>query len=200
MGEHHSILYGPINALLIRLLGEPPVEKLSPALAAFFFPDGKEAWIPDPAIMTLLLLLIFAIFFPWAARRLSTATQPGKLQSFLEMLVSGPPRPRGRRHRRRTRHRRYLPMIGALAVFIGVREPLRPLLLPAAADGIALDDGRARRRLVRLLQRRGHPGARSLRVPRALHGADAADRAALLRDRDHRHVRAGSSRCRCASS
>ena len=39
MGEHHSILYGPINALLVRLLGEPPVEKLSSGMAAFFFPD-----------------------------------------------------------------------------------------------------------------------------------------------------------------
>ena len=28
--EHHSILYGPVNRLLIRLFGAPPVEKLSP--------------------------------------------------------------------------------------------------------------------------------------------------------------------------
>ena len=60
MQEHHSILYGPINALLIRLLGEPPVEKLSPGMAHFFFPDGKAAWIPDPALMALLL---FAVIF-----------------------------------------------------------------------------------------------------------------------------------------
>jgi F-type H+-transporting ATPase subunit a len=121
VGEHHSILYGPVNALLLRLLGEPPVEKLSPKLAAFLFPDGKEAWIPDPAIMALLLVLIFAIFFPWASRRYSRE-KPGKLQSFLEMLVSGlrsvvdesidpshgvPA------------HVRYLPMIGTLAIFIG---------------------------------------------------------------------------------
>jgi F-type H+-transporting ATPase subunit a len=121
VGEHHSILYGPVNGLLIRLLGEPPVEKLSPAMASFFFPDGKEAWIPDAALMTLLLLLLFALFFPWAARRYRRE-KPGKVQSFLEMLVSGlrglvneaieevhdgPP------------HRRYLPMIGALAIFIG---------------------------------------------------------------------------------
>ena len=117
MGEHHSILYGPINALLIRLLGEPPVEKLSPGLAAFFFPDGREAWIPDAALMTLLLLLLFALFFPWAARRYRRE-QPGKLQSFFEMLVSGL---RGlvddavgdgaARH--------YRPIIGAFAIFIG---------------------------------------------------------------------------------
>ena len=118
MGEHHSILYGPINALLIRLLGEPPVEKLSPGLAAFFFPDGKEAWIPDPAIMTLLLLLIFALFFPWMARRYRKES-PGKLQSFFEMLVSGL---RGLVDDAigDGAARRYLPIIGAFAVFIGV--------------------------------------------------------------------------------
>jgi F-type H+-transporting ATPase subunit a len=85
--EHHSILYGPINALLIRLFGEPPVEKMSPGAAQFFFPDGKEAWIPDAAIMTLLLLLVIAILFPLAARRFNR-DRPSKVQSFLEMTVS----------------------------------------------------------------------------------------------------------------
>ena len=118
MGEHHSILYRPVNALLIRLLGEPPVGRLSPGQAAFLFPDGKEAWIPDPAIMTLLLLAIFAIFFPWAARRYRRDT-PGKLQSFLEMLVSGL---RGLVDDAigDGAHRRYLPIIGTFAIFIGV--------------------------------------------------------------------------------
>jgi F-type H+-transporting ATPase subunit a len=118
VGEHHSILYGPINALLIRLLGEPPVEKLSPGLAAFFFPDGKEAWIPDAALMTLLLLLFFALFFPWLARRFDRE-RPGKLQSFFEMLVSGL---RGLVDDaiEEGAHEKYLPIIGALAVFIGV--------------------------------------------------------------------------------
>jgi F-type H+-transporting ATPase subunit a len=117
VGEHHSILYGPINALLIRLLGEPPVEKLSAGMASFFFPDGKEAWIPDPAIMTLLLLLIFAIFFPWLAKRYDRE-KPGKLQSFFEMLVSGL---RGLVDDAigDGAHTQYLPIIGALAVFIG---------------------------------------------------------------------------------
>jgi F-type H+-transporting ATPase subunit a len=117
VGEHHSILYGPINALLIRLLGEPPVEKLSPRLSAFFFPDGKAAWIPDAALMTLLLLLIFSLFFPWVARRYSRE-KPGKLQSFLEMLVSGL---RGLVDEAidENAHTRYLPIIGALAIFIG---------------------------------------------------------------------------------
>jgi F-type H+-transporting ATPase subunit a len=117
VGEHHSILYGPINALLIRLFGEPPVEKLSPALAAFLFPDGKEAWIPDAAIMTLLLLLVLAIFFPWLAKRYDRE-KPGNLQSFFEMLVSGL---RGLVEEAvgDGASKRYLPIIGSLAVFIG---------------------------------------------------------------------------------
>ena len=86
--EHHSILYGPVNRLLIALFGEPPVEKLSPGAAAFFFPDGKEAWVPDPALMALLVVLIFAVFFPLAARRYQRES-PGRVQNFLEMVVSG---------------------------------------------------------------------------------------------------------------
>ena len=88
MEEHHSILYAPVNRLLIRILGEPPIGKLSPGLAAFFFPDGKTAWVPDAAIMTLLLLLILALFFPWLSRRYDKE-KPGGLQSFFEMLVGG---------------------------------------------------------------------------------------------------------------
>jgi F-type H+-transporting ATPase subunit a len=117
LGEHHSILYGPINRLLIRILGKPPVEKLSPALAAFVFPDGNEAWIPDAAIMTLLLLLLFALFFPWLSRRYSK-NKPGSLQSFFEMLVDGL---RGlvddvMGHEA---PKKYLVMVGTFAVFIG---------------------------------------------------------------------------------
>ncbi|MGH9317929.1 MAG: F0F1 ATP synthase subunit A [Thermoanaerobaculia bacterium] len=88
MEEHHSILYAPVNRLLIRILGEPPIGKLSPGLAAFFFPDGKTAWVPDAAIMTLLLLLLLALFFPWLSRRYDKE-KPGGLQSFFEMLVGG---------------------------------------------------------------------------------------------------------------
>ena len=118
MTEHHSILYRPVNALLLALLGPPPLEKLSPGLAAFLFPDGREAWIPDPAIMTLLVLLLFAVFFPLAARRYRK-DRPGGVQTFLEMVVSG------------LRNlledvighgaeKQYLPIIGAFALFIFV--------------------------------------------------------------------------------
>ena len=116
--EHHSILYEPVNRLLIRLLGLPPVEKLSPAAAAFWFPDGKEAWIPDPALMTLLLLLFFAVFFPLVARRFRRE-RPGGVQNFLEMIVEG--------IRSLTEdvighgaQKKYLPIIGAFALFIFV--------------------------------------------------------------------------------
>jgi len=116
--EHHSILYGPVNAILIRLLGVPPVESLSPGLAAFLFPDGKRAWIPDAAIMTLLVLLLFALFFPLAAKRYSKE-RPEGVQTFLEMVVSG------------LRNlledvighgaeKKYLPIVGAFALFIFV--------------------------------------------------------------------------------
>ena len=115
--EHHSILYGPVNWLLIRLLGEPPVEKLSPGARAFWFPDGKEAWIPDPVIMAFLVLALFAILLPMAARKFNP-DKPGGVQNFLEMLVDG----------MRSLFldvighgaEKYYWMLGAFAVFIGV--------------------------------------------------------------------------------
>lgn len=88
MSEHHSILYGPVNRLLIALAGPPPVEKMSPGAAAFWFPDGRAAWIPDHALMALLVLAIFAVFLPLAARRYDRA-KPGRVQNFLEMIVAG---------------------------------------------------------------------------------------------------------------
>ncbi|MGH9363774.1 MAG: F0F1 ATP synthase subunit A [Thermoanaerobaculia bacterium] len=87
MQEHHSILYGPVNWLLVRLLGEPPVGRLPPKWAAFLFPAGKEAWIPDAAIMAILLLALLAIFLPWAARHYRKDL-PGGVQNFLEMVVA----------------------------------------------------------------------------------------------------------------
>lgn len=117
MQEHHSILYGPINALLLRLLGEPPVERMSPGAAAFFFPDGKEAWIPDAAIMTLLLLLLIAILFPLAARGFHR-DKPSKLQSFLEMIVSFL---RGLTDETIGHGgQKYLPIVGGLFLFIAM--------------------------------------------------------------------------------
>jgi F-type H+-transporting ATPase subunit a len=116
--EHHSILYEPVNRLLIRLLGVPPVERLSPSASSFWFPDGKEAWIPDPALMTLLLLLVFAVFFPLAARRYRRE-RPGGVQNFLEMIVEGI-RSLIEDVIGHGAQMKYLPIIGAFAVFIFV--------------------------------------------------------------------------------
>jgi len=127
--EHHSILYGPVNRLLVAVLGAPPVEKVAPAWRTFFFPDPK-AWMPDTAIMAFLVTLLFAIFIPLAARRYDAA-RPGAVQNFLEMIVDGI---RGLLvdvigH---GAEKRYLPMVGAFALFIfvgnlfGLIFPLMP--------------------------------------------------------------------------
>jgi F-type H+-transporting ATPase subunit a len=119
MEEHHSILYEPVNRLLIALLGEPPVAKVeavSPALAHFLFPAGTHAWIPDAAIMVLLLLLFFVTFFPIVSRRYSK-TSPSKTQTFLEAVVSFL---RGMIDEAigHGSERKYLPIFGAFFVFI----------------------------------------------------------------------------------
>jgi len=128
--EHHSILYGPVNRLLLALFGPPPVSKLSPGWSAFLFPDGARAWIPDTAIMVLLLTAIIAIVFPLAARRFDRQ-RPGGVQNFLEMVVDA------------IRSllddvighgaaKKYLPIIGTFALFIfignlfGLLFPLQP--------------------------------------------------------------------------
>jgi F-type H+-transporting ATPase subunit a len=116
--EHHSILYGPVNRLLLRILGEPPVEKLSPKAAAFLFPDGKEAWIPDPALMSILLVVLLAVVMPLAARKYDKE-RPSRIQSLLEMIVSSI---RGLLDDviGHGAGKIYLPVIGSFAIFIAV--------------------------------------------------------------------------------
>jgi F-type H+-transporting ATPase subunit a len=127
--EHHSILYGPVNRLLLAIFGPPPVAKFSAGWAKFFFPDGAHAWLTDTTIMTFLLTLIIAIVFPLAARKFDRE-RPGGVQNFLEMIV-GSIRSlladvigHGADH--------YLAMIGTFAIFIflgnafGLLFPLTP--------------------------------------------------------------------------
>lgn len=97
MEHENSILYGPVNALWHSV-------------------QHTFAWdIPDHVIMASLVLLISAILFPLAARRISKDS-PGPLQHILELVVGG----------LRTLSddvighdgRKYLNIIGAFTVFI----------------------------------------------------------------------------------
>ena len=129
--EHHSVFYEPVNRLLIALLGPPPVEKIAtPWLREFFFPDGASAWLPDTAIMALLLTVLIAILFPLAARKFDR-DRPGAVQNFLELVVDGIRSllddviGHGAGHK-------YLSIIGTFAIFIflgnlfGLIFPLQP--------------------------------------------------------------------------
>src|SRR5438045_8580784 len=70
MEHESSILYHPVNALWHGV-------------------QHRFAWdIPDHVIMALLVLVISAIVFPLASRRISRAN-PGGFQHILEMVVSG---------------------------------------------------------------------------------------------------------------
>ena len=70
MEHESSILYGPVNALWHSV-------------------QHRYAWdIPDHVIMALLVLVISAIVFPLASRRISR-DNPGPFQHILEMIVGG---------------------------------------------------------------------------------------------------------------
>jgi F-type H+-transporting ATPase subunit a len=110
---HHpvSFLYKPLNALLIDLLG--------PASARWQELMGlHEAgyWLPDHVIMAMLVVLLLAAVLIPLSRRLSVES-PGKPQQMLEMLLAGLEEMIedvvGHGH-----GKRFLPMIGGLAVFI----------------------------------------------------------------------------------
>ena len=82
----HSFLYGPVNRLLVSILGAPPVAGLSPGWRKFLFPDGERIWLQDNVIMALLLFAIFAITLPFA-RRTFRKRSPNWFQNFNEMIV-----------------------------------------------------------------------------------------------------------------
>src|SRR6266567_3377797 len=70
MEHESSILYGPVNTLWHTV-------------------QHRFAWdIPDHVIGALLVLLISAVVFPLATRRLSR-DNPGPFQQFLELIVEG---------------------------------------------------------------------------------------------------------------
>jgi F-type H+-transporting ATPase subunit a len=97
MEHESSILYVPVNALWHSV-------------------QHRYAWdIPDHVIMAFLVLVISAVFFPLASRRLSR-DNPGPLQHILEATVDGL---KGLLHEIiGPQGDRYLTIIGGFAVFI----------------------------------------------------------------------------------
>ncbi|MGC8917403.1 MAG: F0F1 ATP synthase subunit A [Thermoanaerobaculum sp.] len=82
MEHEHSILYKPVNALLLRLFGEPSESFRK----AFGVPDG--AWLPDHVIMALFAVAVIAAMATWVKRRLSL-DKPSGLQQAFEVIVGG---------------------------------------------------------------------------------------------------------------
>jgi F-type H+-transporting ATPase subunit a len=105
MGEHHSILYGPVNAAWHWLLEVTGL--------ATRFGDVK---VPDHVAMALFVLLVItAVFVP--LRRTFSLDNPGKFQQILELFLKAI-------HdllEDNVGHgagKRYLPFVGTLGVFI----------------------------------------------------------------------------------
>lgn len=82
----HSFLYGPVNRLLVSLLGAPPAATLSPGWRAFLFPDGERIWLQDNVIMALLLFAFLAVTLP-LARRTFRKRSPNWFQNLNEMII-----------------------------------------------------------------------------------------------------------------
>jgi F-type H+-transporting ATPase subunit a len=82
---HHpvSILFHPINALLVLLLGQPPVRWQ----AALGIAGEQGVWLPDHVIMSVLVVLIIWLTLGLARRRYSV-DRPSTLQQILELLLS----------------------------------------------------------------------------------------------------------------
>jgi len=83
---HHesSILFHPVNALLVALLGAP-----SPAWQKAMGLEGEAGvWLPDHVVMALLVVVIVAVLLIWVRRTLSL-DHPSTAQQLLELLLSG---------------------------------------------------------------------------------------------------------------
>jgi F-type H+-transporting ATPase subunit a len=84
MEHHYSILYGPVNKVLIRVLGEPPEGYLQ-LMGAH---EGDVFWLPDHVIMAMCVVSLLALVLVPVKRSLSVE-KPGRLQHLLELLVGG---------------------------------------------------------------------------------------------------------------
>jgi len=82
--EHaFSILYHPINKILIAIFGES-----SEQWQGWMGLHSQGYWLPDNAIMSMLVVLCIALMLIPVSRKLSVE-KPGKLQSMLEVLITG---------------------------------------------------------------------------------------------------------------
>ena len=86
--HEHSFLFEPVNALLRTLLGgPPPVSRMSPAKAAFFFPAAAEgAWLPDHVIVALFLFLVLLATLP-LLRKTFRKRNPNGFQNLNEVMI-----------------------------------------------------------------------------------------------------------------
>lgn len=78
-----SILYHPVNRLLIAIFGES-----SEAYRDLMGLHSGGYWLPDNAIMSMLVVIVVAAILIPVSRKLSVES-PGKLQSILEMILTG---------------------------------------------------------------------------------------------------------------
>lgn len=128
MEHEHSILYKPINALLLKLLGEPS-EGWRHAMGLH-----EPAWLPDHVVMALFAVVLVTVVAGWVKRNLCLE-QPSSLQQAMEVIIGG------------LRHladdvighgvgRAYVPYIAALTFFIFTCNifGLFFFLQPATAD------------------------------------------------------------------
>ncbi len=82
--EHaFSILYKPINEMLIAIFGES-----SEQWQAWMGLHSHGYWLPDNAIMSILVAVLIALMVIPIGRKLSVET-PSKLQSMFETLITG---------------------------------------------------------------------------------------------------------------
>ena len=82
--EHaFSILYHPVNKILIALFGES-----SEQWQGWMGLHSHGYWLPDNAIMSILVVTVIALIVIPISRKLSVES-PNKLQSMLEVLITG---------------------------------------------------------------------------------------------------------------
>ncbi len=83
MEHSFSVLYHPVNKLLIALFGES-----SPRFQDLMGLHEAGYWLPDHVVMAMLVVVLVAAVLIPTSRRLSVDS-PGKVQQILEQLITG---------------------------------------------------------------------------------------------------------------